>query len=149
MNKKIALACDAAGFPLIQEIKDFLNKQGYKFIDFGTFDENPCDYPIFAARAARAVANGECELGILICGTGIGVSITANRIPNIRCALCHDVFSAKATRQHNDANMLAMGARVIGAGPAFEILAAFLATPFSGEERHARRIALIDGGSHD
>ena len=102
------------------------------------------DYPVYAKAAANAVASGECEKGILICGTGIGISIAANKVPGIRAALCHDCFSAEATRQHNDANMLAMGARVIGPGLALKIVDIFLDTPFSNDERHIRRIGMIE-----
>ena len=106
--------------------------------------EDSCDYPVFAKAVAGAIVNGECEKGILICGTGIGISIAANKVKGVRAALCHDCFSAKATRQHNDANILAMGARVVGAGLAVEIVKNFLETPFSNEERHIRRINMIE-----
>lgn len=140
----IALGCDHGGFELMKEVIQFLEKEGLEYKNFGTFSEDSCDYPQYAKLAANAVASGECEKGILICGTGIGISITANKIKGIRAALCHDCFSAKATRQHNDANMLAMGARVIGAGLALEIVKLFLNTPFSQEERHIRRIEQIE-----
>ena len=107
-------------------------------------DKSSCDYPIFGRAAAEAVASGECEKGIVICTTGIGISIVANKVKGIRCALCHDCFSAKATRLHNNANMLAMGAGVIGPNLAREVVDIFLNTPFSDEERHNRRIALIE-----
>lgn len=136
---KIAVACDHGGFRLKNVIIDELKRLGYEVEDFGTYSEESCDYPDFAAKAARAVASGECEKGVVVCGTGIGVSITCNKIHGIRCALCHDVFSAKATRAHNDANMLAMGQRVIGEGLALEILRAWLSTDFEGG-RHVRRI---------
>ena len=102
------------------------------------------DYPIYGQAAAKAVASGECDKGIIICGTGIGISISANKIKGIRAALCHDCFSAQATREHNDANMLAMGARVIGPGLALKIVDIFLDTPFSNDERHVRRIGMIE-----
>ena len=108
--------------------------------DVGCFDGSSCDYPIYSAKVCEAIKNGEAELGILICGTGIGMSMAANKEPGIRAALCHDVFSAKATREHNDANVLCMGARVVGPGLALMIIDTFLETAFSGDERHLRRI---------
>ncbi|MBR3397005.1 MAG: ribose 5-phosphate isomerase B [Lachnospiraceae bacterium] len=140
----IALGCDHGGYALMQEVKAHLEKRGLEYKDFGTYSEESCDYPVFGKKAAQAVASGECEKGVLICGTGIGISITANKIKGIRAALCGDCFSAQATRQHNDANMLALGARITGPGLALMILDTFLDTPFSGEERHARRIAQIE-----
>lgn len=139
----IALACDHAAVELKNKIALFLQKKGYDIKDFGCHDTTSVDYPDYAAAAARSVSCGECEKGILICGTGIGMSIAANKIKGIRCALCGDVFSARATRMHNDANMLALGARVIGEGLAEYIVETFLTTPFSGEERHRRRIDKI------
>ncbi len=136
---KIAVACDHGGFRLKNVLIKEMEKQGYEIIDFGTYDEQSCDYPDYAAKAARAVACNECEKGVVVCGTGIGVSMTANKIKGIRCALVHDVFSAKATRAHNDANMLAMGQRVIGEGLAVEILNAWLNTEYEGG-RHDLRI---------
>ncbi len=140
----IALGCDHGGYPLMKEVINYLEKEGIEYKNFGTFSEESCDYPVYAKLAANAVASGQCDKGILICGTGIGISITANKIKGIRCALCHDCFSAKATRQHNDANMLAMGARVVGPGLAVEIVKDFLNTEFSNEERHIRRIKQIE-----
>ena len=140
----LALGCDHGGYPLMKEVIKYLDEAGIEYKNFGTYSEESCDYPVYAKLAANAVASGECEKGILICGTGIGISITANKIKGIRCALCHDCFSAKATRLHNDANMLAMGARVIGPGLAIEIVKDFLATDFSNEERHIRRIKQIE-----
>ncbi|MCR5701194.1 MAG: ribose 5-phosphate isomerase B [Lachnospiraceae bacterium] len=140
----IALGCDQAGYKLMQEVKKHLEERGLEYKDFGTYSEDSVDYPVFGKKAARAVASGECERGILICGTGIGISIAANKIKGIRAALCHDVFSAEATRLHNDANMLAMGGRVVGIGPALKIVDAFLDTPFSNEERHVRRINMLE-----
>lgn len=140
----IALGCDPAGFPLKEEVIRYLEEQGLAYKDFGCFDKNPADYPEYAKKVAHSVADGECEKGILICGTGIGVSIVANKVKGIRAALCHDCFSAKATREHNDANLLTMGARVIGPGLALEIVDAFLNTEFSNEERHVRRISQIE-----
>ena len=136
---KIAIACDHGGFKLKQAVIQELKRLGHEVEDFGTYNEESCDYPDYASKAAKAVASGECEKGVVICGTGIGVSITANKVKGIRCALCHDVYSAKKTRQHNDANMLAMGARVIGEGLALEIVDAFFTSEFEGG-RHIRRI---------
>ncbi len=140
----LALGCDHGGYALMQEVIAYLDKHNIPYHNYGTFSEESVDYPEYGKLVAHAVASGECEKGILICGTGIGISITANKVKGIRAALCHDVFSAKATRQHNDANILAMGGRVVGPGLALEILDAFLNTPFSNEERHIRRIAQIE-----
>ena len=140
----IALGCDHGGYPLMQEVIAYLNSAGIPFKNFGTYSEIACDYPVFAKLAANAVAQKECEKGILICGTGIGISITANKIPGIRAAVCGDCFSAKACREHNDANMLALGARVTGPGLAIDIVKLFLETPFSGEQRHKNRISQIE-----
>lgn len=140
----IALGCDHGGFGLMKEVIQYLEEQKIEYKNFGTYSEQSCDYAEFAKKVAHAVADGECEKGVLICGTGIGISITANKIKGIRAALCSDCFSAKMTRLHNDANILAMGARVVGAGLAIEILKAFLETEFSNEERHIRRIAQIE-----
>lgn len=138
----IALACDHAALELKEEIKKLLDEMGETYHDFGTYTADSCDYPIFAARAAKAVADGTCEKGIVICGTGIGISISANKVKGVRCALCSEPLSAQLTRQHNDANMLAMGARVIGPELAKCIAKTFLTTPFDGG-RHQRRIDLI------
>ncbi len=140
----IGLGCDHGGFELKNEIIKYLEENNISFKDYGTYTEESTDYPIYAKKVANAVVSGECEKGILICGTGIGISITANKIKGVRAALCHDVFSAKATRLHNDANILAMGGRVVGAGLAIEIVKAFLETDFSNEERHIRRINMIE-----
>lgn len=140
----IALGCDHGGFAMMQEVKKHLEQRGLEYMDFGCSSEESADYPEYAKLAAGAVASGECEKGILICGTGIGISIAANKVKGIRAALCHDCFSAQATREHNDANMLAMGARVIGPGLALQIVDIFLDTPFSNDERHIRRIDMIE-----
>lgn len=142
----IALGCDHGGYELMQEVKDFLTKKGYEYKDFGCYSTESVDYPEYGRAAAEAVASGECQYGIVICGTGIGISITANKVPGIRCALCTDCFMAQATREHNDANMLAFGARVLGVGSALKIVDTFLSTPFSNDERHKRRIAKIEKG---
>ena len=128
----------------MQEVISYLDKQGLEYENFGTYSTESCDYPIFAKKVAQAVQEGKCDKGILICGTGIGISITANKLKGIRAALCHDCFSAKATREHNDANILAMGARVVGPGLGIDIVENFLNTPFSGDERHVRRIQMIE-----
>ena len=135
---KIAMACDHGGLRLKNVLKDDLEKNGYEVEDFGTYTEESCDYPDYASKAAKAVADGTCDKVVVVCGTGIGVSITANKVNGIRCSLCHDVFSAKATRQHNDSNMLAMGQRVIGEGLALEILHAWLESEYEGGRHDAR-----------
>ena len=140
----IALGCDHGGYDLKQVVIAYLEEKGIPYKDFGCMDKSSCDYPVFGRAAAEAVASGECEKGIVICTTGIGISIVANKVKGIRCALCLDCFSAKATRLHNNANMLAMGAGVIGPNLAREVVDIFLNTPFSDEERHNRRIALIE-----
>ena len=140
----IALGCDHGGYQLKQEIMAWLEKNHFEYKDYGCFDTEAVDYPVYARLVGHAVADGECEKGILICGTGIGISIAANKIKGIRAALCSDCFSAEATRLHNDANILAMGARVLGPGLAVKIVDTFLHTPFSGDGRHAGRISLIE-----
>ncbi|MBQ8831618.1 MAG: ribose 5-phosphate isomerase B [Oscillospiraceae bacterium] len=139
----IALGCDHGGYALMQSVKKHLDELGLEYKDFGTYSTDSCDYPVYAKAAANAVASGECEKGILICGTGIGISIAANKVKGIRAALCSDCFSAEMTRRHNDANMLAMGARVLGEGLALKIVDIFLTTEFDGG-RHARRVDMIE-----
>ncbi len=141
----IAIGCDHGGFELKKKIMAHLDARGLEYKDFGTYSDASCDYPIYGKAVAKAVASGECERGIVICGTGIGISITANKVPGIRAALCTDCFMAEATRQHNDANILALGGRVVGDGLALKIVDTFLDTPFSEGERHIRRIAQIEG----
>ena len=138
----IAVGCDHGGYELKQKLLKYLDREGYNYKDFGCYSDKSCDYPDYALPVAEAVRAGEFDRGILICGTGIGVSIAANKVPGIRAALCHDVFSAKATRLHNDSNILTFGARVIGEGLMEEIVAAFLKTGFEGG-RHSLRIAKI------
>lgn len=140
----IGIGSDHGGYELKQEIIKHLEKRNLEYKDFGTDNMESCDYPVYAKNVARAILDGECDKGILICGTGIGISITANRMKGIRAALCHDCFSAEATRLHNDANILALGGRVVGTGHALKIVDTFLDTPFSDAERHSRRIDLID-----
>ena len=140
----IGIGSDHGGFALKEAIKKHLEERGLEYKDFGTYSSASCDYPVYGRAVAKAVAAGECELGILICGTGIGISITANKVPGVRAALCSDCFSAEATRQHNNANILALGARVVGEGLALKIVDTFLDTPFSNDERHIRRISMIE-----
>ena len=145
----IALACDHGAFDLKQAIMKHLAAKGLAYKDFGCYDKTSCDYPDFAAPAARAVASGECDRGIVVCTTGIGVSITANKIKGIRCALLSDVMSARLTREHNDTNMMALGAAVTGEMLALEIVDVWLDTAFSGVERHQRRIDKMMAYEHD
>ena len=137
---KIAIGCDHGALNLKNKLVSHLEARGYEVADFGTYTAASCDYPEFAAAAAKAVANSECEKGIVLCTTGIGVSISANKIDGIRCALLSDVWSAKMTRLHNDTNMMALGAGVVGENLALEIVDTWVGTEFSGEERHQRRI---------
>lgn len=140
----IAIGCDHGGFELKQEILKYLEEQNLIYKDYGCYDTASVDYPEYAKKVANAVVSGEAEKGILICGTGIGISIAANKVKGIRAALCHDCFSAQATREHNDANILAMGGRIVGPGLAVKIVDIFLHTPFSEDERHIRRISQIE-----
>ncbi|MFN4179663.1 MAG: ribose 5-phosphate isomerase B [Armatimonadota bacterium] len=142
-SKRIALGSDHAGFPLKEWLKGKLEEAGYECYDFGTHNPQSCDYPDFSAAVAHAVASGQFDTGIVICGTGIGSSIAANKIPGVRCALCWNEYTARMARSHNDANVLALGARVIGSELAWEIVKVWLETPFSGEERHKRRLGKI------
>ena len=139
---KMAIACDQSALELKAEVMNLLAARGIEYEDFGTYTTDSCHYPIFGARAAQAVADGRCDLGIVICGTGIGISMAANKIKGIRCALCSDTFSAKMTRIHNNSNMLALGARVIGVELAKEIVNAWLDAEFEGG-RHQVRIDMI------
>lgn len=136
----IAIGSDHGGFALKQEIIEYLKQKGYEYEDVGSYDEKAVDYPDIAKKAVEMILQGKAEKGILICGTGIGISIAANRYAGIRAALCHDCFSAEATRLHNDANILTMGGRVIGGELAKKITEIFLTTPFSEEARHIRRV---------
>lgn len=140
----IALGCDQAGYELKQVIMKHLDERGLEYKDYGSYNADPVDYPIYGKKVAHAIIDGECDKGILICGTGIGISIAANKIKGIRAAVCSDCFSAEATRLHNDANILAFGARVIGPGLAEKIVDTFLDTEFSGVERHQRRVDMIE-----
>ena len=139
---KIAIGSDHGGYALKEKIKTYLDSQNIPYEDFGTHSTDSCDYPVFGKAAAEAVADGRCDKGIVICTTGIGISITANKVKGIRCALCSDPLSAEMTRRHNDANMLAMGAGIVGPNLAERIVEVFLNTEFEGG-RHARRVGLI------
>jgi len=137
---KISVGCDHGALNLKNKVVAHLQAQGHEVTDFGTHTTASCDYPEFAAAAARAVAEGKCDRGIVLCTTGIGVSITANKIPGIRCALLSDLMSARMTREHNDTNVMAIGAGVVGEMLALEIVDTWIGTAFSGQERHQRRI---------
>ena len=140
----IALACDHGGFDMKQIVIEYLEENGIEYKDFGCYDKTSCDYPVFARSAAEAVASGECEKGIVVCTTGIGISIVANKVKGVRAALCNDPYAAKMTRLHNDANVLALGGGMIGKNMAIDILETFLSTEFSEGENHIRRISLIE-----
>jgi len=140
---KIAFGCDHAGFPLREAVVKHLKELGHEVVDFGCYSPERVDYPVQGEKAARAVASGECELGVLICGTGIGISLAANRVRGIRAAACSETYSAEMTRRHNNANMIAFGARVVGEGTACAIVDAFLNARFEGG-RHAERVAMLD-----
>ncbi|MCS7263756.1 MAG: ribose 5-phosphate isomerase B [Armatimonadetes bacterium] len=140
---KIALGSDHAGFELKEWLKRRLTEEGYECFDFGTDSTQSCDYPDFSFAVANAVVSGRCQTGIVICGTGIGSSIAANKVRGARCALCWNEYTARMARNHNDANILALGARVIGLELAWEIVKVWLETPFSGQERHKRRLNKI------
>lgn len=137
---KIAIGCDHGALDLKNTVVAHLEKKGYEVQDFGTYTLDSCDYPDYAAQAAKAVADGVCDKGIVLCTTGIGVSIAANKVKGIRCALLSDVMSARLTREHNDTNMMALGAGVVGQMLALEIINTWLSTEFSHNERHQRRI---------
>ena len=140
----IGIGSDHGGYDLRQAVIRYLQNQGLEYKDFGCPDKSSCDYPVYGRAVAKAVADGSCDKGIVICTTGIGISITANKVPGVRCALCADTVSAKLTRLHNNANVLAMGGGIIGENLAIEIVDTFLHTEFSGEERHKRRVDLIE-----
>jgi ribose 5-phosphate isomerase B len=143
-DMKIAIGNDHTGYALKKAIIEYLEGKGIEYQDFGCGEVTSSDYPNFAKAVGRSIQKKECDLGILICGTGIGISIAANKMKGIRAALCHDCFSAEATRLHNNANVLAMGARVIGVGHAIKIVDTFLNTDFSQDERHIRRIEMLE-----
>ena len=137
---KIAIGCDHGALALKNTVKAHLEKKGYEVCDYGTYTLDSCDYPDFAEKAAKAVASGECEKGIVLCTTGIGISIAANKVKGIRCALLSDIWSAKMTREHNDTNMMAMGAAIVGEMLGLQIVDTWLGTEFSNEAKHQRRI---------
>ena len=137
---KIAIGCDHGALALKNTVKAHLEKKGYEVCDYGTYTLDSCDYPDFAEKAAKAVASGECEKGIVLCTTGIGISIAANKVKGVRCALLSDIWSAKMTREHNDTNMMAMGAAIVGEMLGLQIVDTWLGTEFSNEAKHQRRI---------
>ena len=139
----IALGCDHGGYALMQEVIAWLEKNNYEYKNYGTYSEASVDYPEYGKKVAHAVADGECEFGILICGTGIGMSMAANKVKGIRAAVCGDTFSARATRAHNNANILCLGQRVVGEGLALDIVDIWLTTKFEGG-RHERRVNMIE-----
>lgn len=140
---KIALGCDHGGFERMQEVKAHLEELGIEYKDFGCYSTDRAHYPVHGEAAARAVASGECDLGIVICTTGIGISIAANKVKGIRCACCSDTFSAEMTRRHNNANMLAFGASVVGKGLALKLVDAFLNAEFEAGGRHEMRVNML------
>lgn len=140
---KVAIGCDHGGINIKPVVTKYLEKNNIEYVDFGCYDTNSVDYVDYAIKVCKSVVSGECDKGILICGTGIGMSITANKFKGIRCAHCSDPYSARLTRLHNDANVLAFGERVVGAGLAEDIVDAFIKTEYSNEERHTRRINKI------
>ena len=139
---KLAIGCDHTALDMKNELIPWLQEQGYEVEDYGTYTKDSCDYPVFGRAAAEAVADGRCDRGVVVCTTGIGISITANKVKGVRCALCSDSLSAEMTRRHNDANMLALGAGFTGPNLAERIVEVFLNTEFEGG-RHARRVDLI------
>ncbi len=139
---KIAIGCDHAAFAMKEEIRDYLTEQGHEVTDCGTYSPERCDYPVYGERVARVVKAGEAERGVLICGTGVGISLAANKVPGIRAAVCSEPFTARLSREHNNAQIIAFGARVVGIGMAKMIVDAFLSAEFEGG-RHADRVALI------
>lgn len=145
----VGIGSDHGGFALKQVIIRHLDTKQIEYHDYGCHSEESTDYPVYGKKVAQAIADGECDKGILICGTGIGISIAANKVKGVRAALCTDCFCAEATRQHNDANILALGGRVVGDGLAVKIVDTFLETEFSGDARHKRRIAMVEEGGAD
>ena len=141
--KKLVIGCDHAAPDLKNKIRDYLTAKGYDVVDVGTHSTESCHYPLIAHEACKKIISGECEMGILICGTGIGISIAANKHKGIRAACCSDTFSARLTRMHNDANVLCFGARVVGEGLALDLVDAFLGAEFEGGERHTARVNLL------
>lgn len=140
----IAIGCDHGGYELKEKIVAYLKEKGYEVKDCGCYGLESVDYPVYGKAAAKAVASGECEKGIVVCTTGIGISIAANKIKGVRCALCSEPLSAKMTRLHNNANVLALGGQMVGTNLALDIVETFLNTPFSEEEKHIRRVNLLE-----
>lgn len=140
----IAIGSDHGGYDLKMRVIEYLKQNDIEYKDFGCYSKDSCDYPIFGKAVAKAVADDECEKGIVVCTTGIGISIAANKVTGVRCALCSDTYSAKMTRLHNDANVLALGGEIVGGNLALDIVETFLNTEFSGEEKHVRRIGLLE-----
>ena len=140
----IAIGCDHGGFDLKEKVKAHLEEKGYEVKDVGCYDKNACDYPIYGKAVANSVADGTCEKGIVICTTGIGISIAANKVKGVRAALCADSTTARMTRLHNDSNVLAMGDGIVGENLAMDIVDTFMTTDFSGVERHQKRVDLIE-----
>ena len=139
----IAIGSDHGGYDLKHVIIKYLEEQGMEYKDYGCYDKSSCDYPIFGKAVAEAVASGECEKGIVVCTTGIGISMTANKVPGVRCALCQDTFSAKMTRLHNDANVLSLGGAIVGPLLALDIVETFINTEYSNLDKHNRRNQLV------
>lgn len=140
----IAVGSDHGGYDLKMRVIEYLKQNNIEYKDFGCYSKDSCDYPVFGKAVAKAVAKGECEKGIVVCTTGIGISMAANKVKGVRCALCGDTYSAKMTRLHNDANVLALGGEIVGGNLAIDIVETFLNTEFSGEEKHIRRVNLLD-----
>ena len=140
MKEKVAVGADHAGFPLKVQVLEYLKKKEYEVLDLGTFSEEPCDYPDFAEAVGEAVRSGKADIGVVLCGSGVGACVAANKIPGVRAGLCHDTFSAHQGREDDDTNVLCMGCRVIGSNLAMEVLQSFLNAKFSGLERHQRRL---------
>lgn len=140
----IAIGADHGGFELKEKVRAFLDQEGIKYKDFGAYSTDSVDYPDYAKKVGKAIQDGECEQGILICSTGIGIGIAANKMTGIRAALCHDLMTARLTKEHNDSNVLVMGGLVVGPGLAMEIVKTFLETPFSQVDRHQRRVNKIE-----
>lgn len=145
---KIAIGCDHGGYELKQAVVKHLEEKGYEVADYGCYGPESVDYPVYGEKVGRAVAGGECELGVLICGTGIGISLAANRVKGVRAAVCSEPYSAEMTRRHNNANIIAFGARVVGEGTALTIVDAFLGASFEGG-RHARRVDMLEAIERD
>ena len=140
---KIVLGCDHAGYNMKDAVKKHIESKGYEVVEVGTFSSDSCHYPVFASAACKKILDGECELGVLICGTGIGMSIAANKHKGIRAACCSDVFSARLTREHNDANVLCFGERVVGIGTALDLVDAFLGAEYLNNGNHVTRVAML------